>query len=96
MDNRSLNLPIVVEESLFDNPADVQCVRTGAECHWWSSGDAGLTSRHQVDAVRVHSQTGHCVQVGHHGVDQFACKHRGDSAHIRCRKTTTWFPYVDC
>lgn len=32
-----------------------------------------LTSRHEVQAVGIHSQAGDGVQVGHHGVDQLTC-----------------------
>lgn len=32
------------------------------------------TSRHEVQSVWIHSQTGHRVQVGDHGVDQFTCR----------------------
>lgn len=36
-----------------------------------------LTSGHQVDPVRIHSQTGHCVQVSYHGMDHFTCRQTG-------------------
>lgn len=32
---------------------------------------AALTSRHQVDAIRIHCQTGDSIQVSHHCMDNF-------------------------
>lgn len=32
-----------------------------------------LTARHQVDAVGIHGQAGHCIQMSHHGMNHFTC-----------------------
>lgn len=31
----------------------------------------GLTSRQEVESIRVHSQAGYCIQMGHHTVNHF-------------------------